>query len=61
MEEKKLVISQKKFSGDSSVLSLRLPNELISELDSIAENTKRTRNDIILKCLEFAVQNIEID
>lgn len=61
MEEKKLIISQKKFSGDSSVLSLRLPNELLSELDSIAENTKRTRNDIILKCLEFAVQNIEID
>ena len=61
MEEKKLVISQKKYSGDSSVLSLRLPNELLSELDGIAESTNRTRNDIILKCLEFSVQNIEID
>ncbi len=61
MEEKKLVISQKKFSGDSSVLSLRLPNELVSELDRIAENTKRTRNDIVQKCLEYAIQNIEIN
>ncbi|MCR5149732.1 MAG: ribbon-helix-helix domain-containing protein [Clostridiales bacterium] len=61
MEDKKLVISQKKFSGDSSVLSLRIPNELVSRLDSIAESTKRTRNDIILKCLEYAVENIEIN
>ena len=61
MDDRKLVISQKKFSGDSSVLSLRVPNELVSRLDDIAESTKRTRNDIILKCLEYAVQNIEID
>lgn len=61
MEDKKLVIHQRKYSGDSSVLSLRLPNDLVSKLDSIAENTKRTRNDIIQKCLEYAVQNIEIN
>lgn len=61
MDEKKLIISQKRFSGDSSVLSLRIPNELVSQLDGIAETTKRTRNDIILKCLEYAVQNIEIN
>ncbi|MBR6940350.1 MAG: hypothetical protein IKH65_06075 [Clostridia bacterium] len=61
MDEKKLIINQKKYSGESSVLSLRLPNELVSELDSIAENTKRTRNDIVQKCLEYAIQNIEIN
>ena len=61
MDDKKLVIRPKRFSGDSSVLSLRLPNELVSRLDEIAENTKRTRNDIVLKCLEYAVQNIEIN
>ena len=61
MDDKKLVIRPKKFSGDSSVLSLGLPNELVAKLDEIAENTKRTRNDIVLKCLEYAVQNIEID
>ena len=61
MDDKKLVIRPKRFSGDSSVLSLRLPNELVSRRDEIAENTKRTRNDIVLKCLEYAVQNIEIN
>jgi len=61
MVDNKLVISPKKYCGDSSVLSLRLPNELISELDKIAEETKRTRNDIIQKCLEYSVSNIEVN
>ena len=61
MEDGKLVIRPKPFSGGSSVLSLRLPNELVARLDEIAESTKRTRNDIVLKCHEYAVQNIEIN
>lgn len=58
--ENKLVINQKKYSGESSVISLRLPNELVAELDKAAEITNRTRNDIIQKCLEFAVENLEV-
>lgn len=61
MEDKKLVINSKKYSGDSSVVSLRIPNELVEKLDKIAEDTKRTRNDIVQKCLEYAVANIEIN
>ena len=61
MIEKKLVITQKKYRGDSSVVSVRLPAELIKKLDEIAENTGRTRNEIIQLCLEFSVGNIEID
>ena len=60
MDDNKFVITQKKFSGDSSVLSIRLPNELIEQLDKIASETNRTRSDIAQKCLEFAVDNIEI-
>ena len=61
MPDKKLVISSKKFRGDSSVVSVRLPNELIKHLDEIAEKTGRTRNEIIQTCLEFSVDNLEID
>ena len=39
MQENKLVISSKKFRGDSSVVSVRLPNDLIEKLDAIAEKT----------------------
>ena len=60
MSEKKLIISSKKFRGDSSVLSVRLPNDMIESLDLIAEKTGRTRNDIIQKCLAFSIENLEI-
>ena len=60
MPNKKLVISSKKFRGDSAVVSVRLPNELIFKLDEIAERTGRTRNEIMQTCIEFSVENLEI-
>lgn len=61
MPDRKLKITTKKYHGDSSVVSVRLPNELIESLDSISNITSRTRNEIIQKCLEFAIENVEID
>ena len=58
--EKKLTIEQKKYKGESSVVSARLPIELIKEVDRIALETGRTRNEILVLCLEFAIENIEI-
>ena len=58
--EKKLIISRRRFKGDSSVVSVRLPNDLVKSLDEIAEKTGRTRNEIIQKCIEFSVENIEV-
>ena len=60
MSEKRLVIPSKKYRGDSSVVSVRLPNDLVRSLDEIADKTGRTRNEIIQKCLEFSVENIDI-
>ena len=60
MPDKKLIISSKKFRGDSSVVSVRLPNDMIERLDDIAEQTGRTRNEIIQKCLAYSIENIEI-
>lgn len=59
MNDNKLIISSKKYSGDTAVVSARLPSDLIKELDHIAEKTGRNRNEIILLCLEYAVDNIE--
>lgn len=61
MAENTFVISAKKFRGDSSVISVRLPNDLILRLDEIAEKTGRTRNEIVQKCLEFSVDHLEIN
>ena len=60
MADKKLIISSRKFRGNSSVVSLRLPTELIQSLDEIAEKTGRTRNEIIQKLIEFSLDNLEI-
>ncbi len=60
MSKEKLVISSKKYRGDSTVISIRLPDELVKKLDKIAEGTGRTRNEVIQKCLAFSVDNLEI-
>ncbi len=61
MTDKKLIISSKKYKGDTSVVSARLPVEMVKELDRIAEATGRNRNEIISLCLEFAIDNLLID
>ena len=58
---KKLVVYTKKYKGDSSVVSARIPVELIKKIDDIADATGRTRNEILLTCLEFAVSNLIIE
>ncbi len=58
--DRKLVILSKKYRGETMVVSSRLTNALVAELDKIAERTGRTRNEIIQMCLEFAVDNLEI-
>lgn len=59
--DKKLTVSVKKYNGETSVVSLRMPDELIKKIDQVSEKTGRTRNEIIIKCLDFAIENIVID
>lgn len=58
---KKLVVYSKKYKGESSVISARVPVELIKKIDNIADITGRTRNEILLTCLEFAVSNLVVE
>lgn len=61
MADKKLVIQSKKYKGDTAVISARLPQDLIEKIDVICQLTGRTRNEIVQMCLEFSVENIEIE
>ena len=36
MPDKKLIISSKKFRGDSSVVSVKLPDDMVKKLHTIA-------------------------
>lgn len=61
MSEKKLIIQPKKYTGETAVVSARLPLDLIKKIDNICEQTGRTKNEVIQMCLEFSVDNIEIE
>ena len=43
------------------VVSLRIASDLVERIDRIASETGRTRNEIMQTCIEFAVENLEID
>ncbi len=60
MEDPKLYIKPKKYTGESTVVSMRLPKDMIDEVDSIARATGRTRSELMSVCLEFAMRHMEI-
>jgi len=57
--DRKLVISPKKYREATTVVSARLPNDMVKEIDKVAENTGYNRNEVITICLEFAIDNME--
>lgn len=59
-EKPKLQITSKKYTGESSVISLRLPKDMLKDIDEIAKITGRTRNEILTMSLEYAMKNMEI-
>ena len=61
MAEKKLVIKPHRFGGETTVISLRLPKEMLAVIDQAASDTGRTRNEILVLSMEFALENMEIN
>ena len=61
MAEKKLIIRPHKYGGETAVISLRLAKEMLSVIDRVASDTGRTRNDILVKSIEYALENMEIN
>lgn len=61
MGNDKLVLKKKKYTGESSVVSIRLPMDMVENIDDIAKKTNRTRNELLILCLEFALNNLVIE
>lgn len=59
-KDKKFILSTKQFRGETAVMSVRLPSDMIKTIDKLAEETGRTRNEIIQKCITYALNNLEI-
>ena len=61
MDNEVLRIKERKYQGETEVVSARLPGELVKELNFIAKETGRSRNEIIELCLTFAVNRVKIE
>ena len=42
------------------MISMRIPKDMLADLDSVAKMTGRTRNEIMAICIEFALKHMEI-
>ncbi len=60
MSDVKLTIMPKKYKGETSTVTTRLPAELIAKIDDAVKRTGRNRNEILQKCIEYALDNLEI-
>ena len=60
MQETKLIIEPKKYKEESVVVSVRIPRDMLKDIDSVANEAGRTRNEIITLFLDYALKNTEI-
>lgn len=60
MDAPKLQIKPKKYTGESTVTSVRIPKDMLRDIDLVANQTGRTRNEILMMSLEFALAHMEI-
>ena len=61
MSEPKFQITPKRYTGETSVVSMRLPKDMLRDIDAIASKLGRTRNEFMSMCLEFAMDHLEIE
>lgn len=62
MEAKKLVLSAKKFKADNTtIISARVPTELIKRIEDLAKRTNRNRNEMVQILLTYAVDNAVVE
>ena len=60
MEIPTLKIEPKKYTGESVVVSMRMPRDMVQEIDHIAAMTGHTRTELMMLCLEFSLNHMEI-
>ncbi len=60
--KEKLIIKKKSLKGEDGykTFSIRIKEETVIELEKIAKESNRSRNDIINILLDYAIDNCEI-
>ena len=60
--KEKLVIKKKGLKGEAGykTFSIRIKEETVANLEQLAEQTNRSRNEIINILLDYAIDNCEV-
>ena len=58
----KLIINKKGLKGEDGfkTFSIRIKDETVANLDKLAEETNRSRNELINILLDYAIENSEV-
>lgn len=60
MDEPIFWIRQKKYMGETAIISMRITKEMLKDIDEAAQISGRTRNEILTMGLEFALNHMTI-
>ena len=60
MSEPIFRIPKKKYGGDTTVISVRMPKDLLKDIDQVAALSGRSRTDTLNLSMEFALHHTEI-
>ena len=60
--KEKLIINKKSLKGEDGykTFSIRIKDETVVNLDKLAEQTNRSRNELINILLDYAIENSEV-
>lgn len=60
--KEKLIINKKSLKGEDGykTFSIRIKDETVAMLDKLAEETNRSRNELINILLDYAIKNSEV-
>lgn len=59
-EQPIFTVPKKTYTGESAVVSLRLPKDMLKDLDEAAKISGRTRNELMAMAMEFALHHMVI-
>ena len=60
MYEPRLDIIPKKYTGETTVISLRIPKDMLADIDDFASKTGWTRNELLTRYIEFSLEHTDI-
>ena len=58
---KDFVIKKLRGEDETTVITARIPNRLVSQLEEIVKNTGQSRTQIIISALEYSLDRLKIE